>query len=324
MIESFPTEVDLVDQSPEIETYREEVLSGLGRRPKTLPCKHLYDAHGSRLFDQICELEEYYPTRTELRIMQKNVGEMVECLGPRCLLVEYGSGSSIKTRILLDHMLDPAAYVPIDISREHLADSAARLREAYPNLEIVPFCADYTATFDLPDPAVEYERAIVYFPGSTIGNFDPSEARRFLRRMASVAGPGGALLIGVDLRKDRSILEAAYDDARGVTAAFNKNLLTRINRELGGAFDLDAFEHEAIYNVEEGRVEMYLVSLIDQHVRVDGELVGFERGERICTEHSYKYTLTGFADLALAGGFRVKRVWTDPENYFSVQYCVVE
>ena len=319
---SLAPSVELTDHGPELDSFKEEMLAGLFRSPKQLPCKYFYDAHGSLLFDQICELEEYYPTRTELAIMQNHVGEMVECLGPRCVLVEYGSGSSLKTRTLLDRMIDPVAYVPIDISREHLLDSAANLSASYPEIEVLPVCADYTDTFSLPSTARPYDRVVVYFPGSTIGNFQPQEAQRFLEQMAAVGGEGGALLIGVDLQKERGVLEAAYNDSKGVTAAFNKNLLRRMNRELGATFDLAAFEHEAVYNDEDGRIEMYLVSRVDQRVKVDGEVVTFHRGEKIGTEYSYKYTLDGFARLARAAGFSVEKVWTDSEAYFSIQYGV--
>lgn len=318
---SLASSVELTDLGPEFDSFKEEVLDGLARRPKQLPSKYFYDARGSVLFDQICELEEYYPTRTELAIMQSNIDEIVDCLGPRCLLVEYGSGSSLKTRELIDQMIDPVAYVPIDISREHLADSAASLSAAFPELEVLPVCADYTGAISLPSTERPYDRVIVYFPGSTIGNFEPAEAQEFLERMTQV---GEALLIGVDLQKDKSILEAAYNDAKGVTAAFNKNLLRRMNRELGATFDLSAFDHQAVYNGEHGRIEMYLISRRNQCVRIAGRSVHFERGERICTEYSYKYTLDGFARLASTAGFRVERVWTDAEQHFSLQYCGVK
>ena len=321
---SLASRVELTDLGPELDSFKVEMLAGLSRRPKQLPCKYFYDARGSDLFDRICELEEYYPTRTELAIMQRHIGEMVECLGPRCLLVEYGSGSSLKTRELLDQMIDPVAYVPIDISREHLTASAESLSAAFPELEVLPVCADYTGSFALPSTKQPYDRVAVYFPGSTIGNFQPLEAHRFLERMAEVSGRGGALLIGVDLQKDSSILEAAYNDSEGITADFNKNLLRRMNRELGATFDLAAFDHEAVYNGDAGRIEMYLISRRAQRVRIADQVVEFERGERICTEYSYKYTLDGFDRLARTAGFTVERVWTDPNRYFSVQYCVAD
>lgn len=302
------------------ELFLADALAGLSVRPKFLPCKYFYDAHGSRLFDEITGLVEYYPTRTELGIMELYVEEMVECFGPRCLLVEYGSGSSLKTRVLLEHMVEPAGYVPIDISTEHLADSVRTLKATYPHLDIRPISADYTTTFVLPNEGFGAARVVVYFPGSTIGNFRPAAAREFLARMASVAGASGGLLIGVDLHKDASVLEAAYNDTRGVTAAFNKNLLRRMNRELGTSFDLDAFGHEAVYNRREGRIEMYLVSKKEQAVGLDGHRIRFDAGERIHTEYSYKYTLDRFADLAASAGLKVRKVWVDADGLFSVQY----
>ncbi len=300
--------------------FYDEVLSGLRQTPKTLPCKFFYDERGSRLFDQICELPEYYPTRTEMGIMQAHVDEMTARFGPDCRLVEYGSGSSLKTRILLDHAPHLAAYVPVDISREHLRRSAQALRAAYPALEVLDVCADYTQEFSLPSCRRAAASTGVYFPGSTIGNFPPSEAAPFLTRMAALCGKNGGLLIGVDLKKDTQTLEAAYNDAQGVTAAFNLNLLTRINRELDGNFALDQWEHRAIYNPVEGRIEMHLVSRRDQPVRIGNAAICFDRGETIHTESSYKYNLDGFATLAQSAGWRVENVWTDPERLFSVQY----
>ncbi|QXD14621.1 L-histidine N(alpha)-methyltransferase [Rhodocaloribacter litoris] len=315
--------VAVLDTRPRPADTRAEVLDGLRRPQKTLPSKYFYDERGSRLFDEITRLPEYYLTRTELDIMTRYVAEMAACLGPRCLLVEYGSGSSLKTRILLDHLPDVAAYVPVDISRAHLEAAAARLAEEYPGLRILPVCADYTASFELPDPGVPFRRVAVYFPGSTIGNFTPEEARAFLERIAGVAGPGGGLLIGVDLRKDPAVIEPAYNDARGVTAAFNRNILVHLNRLLGAGFDPEAFAHHAFFNEAESRVEMHLVSLKDQCVRLDGEAIPIRRGETILTEYSYKYTPEAFATLAESAGFRVERVWTDEARYFSVQYLCV-
>jgi len=304
----------------EVARFCSEVLLGLSRPHKTLPCKYFYDARGSALFEEICELEEYYPTRTELAILEAHAGEMAERLGRRCLLVEYGSGSSRKTRLLLDRMQEPAAYVPIDISDAALGASARALAKAYPGLEVLALCADYTQPIEVPRPARPAARRGVFFPGSTIGNFTPPEAQRFLARMARVAGPGGGVLIGVDLRKERAVLEAAYDDALGVTAAFNKNLLARINSELGADFDLARFRHRALWNDAAGRVEMHLVSERAQSVRVAGQRIDFAAGESIHTENSYKYELGQFAALAAQAGLAVRRVWTDSGARFSVQY----
>ena len=314
----------LQDLATERGDFRTQVLRGLSQACKQLPCKFFYDRRGSQLFDQICELPEYYLTRTELDILQSHVKEMAAAAGERCLLVEYGSGSSMKTRLLLDHLRDPAAYVPFDISREHLLDATSRLNAAYPRLNILPVCADYTRPFELPacDGAA---RTVVYFPGSTIGNFDPHEARAFLRTAANRCGPGGGLLIGVDLKKDPAVLHAAYNDTAGVTAAFNLNLLVRINRELDGTFNLDRFAHYAFYNPRLGRIEMHLISQADQTVTVAGDHFAFRQGETIFTESSYKYTLAEFHSLAAAGGWHIERTWTDERQWFSVQYlrCVL-
>jgi dimethylhistidine N-methyltransferase len=310
----------LVDVAPGVARFREEVWAGLGLPQKTLPCKYFYDARGSELFEAICDLPEYYPTRTELAIMERSAGAMADRLGERCLLVEYGSGSSRKTRLLLDRLRDPAGYVPIDISRAALSASARALGVAYPTLDVLPVCADYTAHFELPHPRRPAARCGVYFPGSTIGNFTPAQAQRFLAHMARVAGAGGALLIGVDLKKDRATLERAYDDAAGVTAAFNRNLLLRINRELAGDFELDRFVHRAHYDERAGRIEMHLVSERAQTVSVAGRRFSFAAGETIHTENSYKYDVVQFAALASSAGLWVREVWTDPERLFSVQY----
>ncbi len=313
-------DLELHDQTPGDDHFREEVLAGLRATPKLIPCKYFYDERGSHLFERICELDEYYPTRTELGIMEAHAGEMATRLGAGCLLIEFGSGSSRKTRLLLERLEDPAGYVPVDISRATLARAAEALARERPELPVLPVCADYTHRFELPPVPRPVKRRAVYFPGSTIGNFGPDEARGFLAEIAALVGPGGALLIGVDLRKAREILEPAYDDAQGVTAAFNLNLLERINRELGADFDLDRFAHRARWSEDRGRVEMHLVSRIDQTVRIDGVPVRFAAGETIHTENSYKYELGEFAKLAALAGFQVRRVWTDPRQLFSVQF----
>lgn len=302
---------------------REDVLHGLQCQPKELPPRLFYDAYGSQLFDQITELEEYYLTRTEMAIMRAHVGAMVDLVGEDCLLVEYGSGSSLKTRVLLDYLRTPAGYVPVDISRDHLFDSAAQLSAAYPGLEVLPVCADYTAGFRLPTPMRACARTVVYFPGSTIGNAHMNEAVVLLRQIADLVGPKGGLLIGVDLQKDRKVLEQAYNDGRQVTAAFNLNMLTRINRELGADFRLSQFRHVARYNEVMSRIEMYLVSSCAQTVVIDGFPIGFSADERILTECSYKYSLDGFAGLARMAGFEVAHVWADPQRLFSVQFLTV-
>jgi dimethylhistidine N-methyltransferase len=265
------------DFSPEREDFLAEVLQGFRQPQKTLPCKFLYDERGSELFEQICDLEEYYPTRTEIGILRKHIDPIAAALGPRCLVVEYGSGSGRKTQILLEHLVDPVAYVPIDISRESLEASALMLRARFPRLEVLPVCADYHREFSLPEARRAPERRCVFFPGSTIGNFDPEAAVGFLRRMALVAGANGQILIGVDLKKERAVLEAAYDDREGVTAAFNLNLIRRIREELQIAIPADSFRHRAPYNQELGRVEMHLVCERDFEVSVRGEPIRFRR-----------------------------------------------
>lgn len=313
----------LLDFQHDIASFYDDVIRGLSQEAKTLPCKYFYDAYGSQLFDQICELDEYYPTRTEMAIMRANIEEMTALLGPGCRLVEYGSGSSLKTRVLLDNAPKLASYVPMDISREHLFATAQELAQAYPHLDIRPVCADYTQLFTLPQEKQRPARTVVYFPGSTIGNFHPAQAEIFLRQVAGVCGLGGGLLIGVDLKKSPQTLEPAYNDQKGVTAAFNKNLLTRINRELEGDFDADKFAHHAFYNDLMGRMEMHLVSLEAQSVTIGEQIVQFDEDEYIHTECSYKYATDEFACLASNAGLRVQKVWTDVDNLFSVQYLTV-
>lgn len=316
--------IELHDFEPKLDTFREEVARGLRQTPKTLPCKFFYDERGSQLFDQICELPEYYPTRTESAIMCQHIIAIAKLCGPRCLLVEYGSGSSSKTRILLDHLTQPAAYVPIDIAREHLVHSAIALKVRYPKLQVLPVCADYTQRFTLPTPQTSAARVLVYFPGSTIGNFQPHEAQTFLAHIAQLCGPGGGLLIGVDLKKDTRILEPAYNDGQGVTAKFNLNLLRRMNDELGTDFNLNQFRHRAIYNKQVGRIEMHLISECEQTVHLDDLTIAFEPDEIITTEYSYKYSLEDFRQLARRAGLKVEQVWTDERQLFSVQYLTVE
>lgn len=297
-----------------------EVLAGLRRGEKQLPCKLFYDDRGSRLFNQISELEEYYLTRTEVAILRGNIRSIASMIGPGCLLMEYGSGSNEKSSILLDNLPRLAGYVPIDISRQCLESHVRRVKAAYPHLDVFPVCADYTGPFSIPRPRRRVRKRVVFFPGSTIGNFHPPDAVKFLRRIGQECGSRGGLLIGVDLVKDPRILNLAYNDSRGVTAEFNLNVLRRINRELGADFDLRRFRHLAFYNHEMNRMEMHLVSLEDQVVHLNGQEIRFRKGERIWTESSYKYTVQGFASLALEAGFAVERVWTDENNLFSVHY----
>jgi dimethylhistidine N-methyltransferase len=315
-------EIQLHDFNPGRDYFRAEVLSGLQKPQKELPCKYFYDKRGSLLYERICALDEYYIPHTEASIMETYIEEIVELLGPRVLLIEYGSGNCAKTRILLNYLHDLAAYVPIDISREQLLRVTKQLTSDYPGLEVLPVCADYTSDFELPVPKQPSDRAAIYFPGSTIGNFEPMLAKLFLERITTVCGPGGGLLIGVDLKKDPTVLHRAYNDPLGVTAAFNLNLLERINRELGCDFQRERFEHCAFYNPLEGRVEMHLVSLKDQTVHLDGVSIPFAQGESIWTESSYKYTLDEFEQMAAAAGLKVEHIWVDEQQWFSVQYLI--
>ncbi len=300
-----------------------DVLHGLRRRHKELPCKYFYDEAGSALFERITELDEYYPTRTELAIMRRHAAAMARLLGPRCLLIEYGSGTSQKTRLLLDHLKAPAGYVPIDISAETLRASARALAAAYADLPVRPLAVDFTRPVSLPVAEELPGRRIVYFPGSTIGNFTPPAAVRLLRQTARLCAPGGALLIGADLTKEPAVLHAAYNDRLGVTAAFNRNILVRINRELGADFPVEHFWHHAYYNPRKGRVEMHLVSRCDECVHVAGEEVRIAEGESIHTENSYKYTPGGLRRMAAESGFDVRAEWTDERRWFSVQLWTI-
>lgn len=301
------------------EDFRRAVLAGLDGSPRAIPAKFLYDARGSALFDAICEQPEYYPTRTEASILAACAGDIARLAGPGCALVEYGSGSSVKTRLLLDAMPDLQAYVPIDISRRHLDATARRLREDYPRLSVDPVCADYMALEVLPSE-IDDARRIGFFPGSTIGNLTPEEAVLFLRRARRLLRSDGALILGVDLKKDPQRLHDAYNDAAGVTAQFTLNLLRRMNRELEANFDLSAFAHEAFYNEAEGRIEIYLRSLRDQVATIAGRRFSFAAGERVHTEYSYKYDDADIADLARRGRFSLAHVWTDPGRLFAVAF----
>src|SRR6201986_3733016 len=307
------------DFSPDLGDFRTALLRGLTAKAKSIPCRFLYDARGSALFDRICELPEYYPTRTELGILRACAAEIAERAGPAAQMIELGGVNSLKARILLDALEDPAAYIPIDISREHLKASVQQLGAERPELEVLAVCADYTQPFDLPEAPGGGMR-LGFFPGSTIGNLQPDEAIVFLAAWAERLGPGAAMVVGVDLRKDASILEPAYDDAQGVTADFSRNLLVRANRELGADFDHDGFAHRARYDAVHGRIEIHLESLKRQTVRIGKVAIVFGEGERIHTEDSYKYSIEGFRGIARAAGFRPAAVWTDPQQLFSVHW----
>ncbi len=309
------------DLGHEGEDFRTAVLAGLTQPQKQVPAKFLYDARGSQLFDRICELKAYYPTRTEIGLLERHAGEIAEAAGPEATLIEFGSGSSRKVRILLDALQNAAAYVPIDISRTHLMSAAQALAEDYPGLPVLAVCADYTRDFALPKEVPD-GGPLGFFPGSTLGNFAPTEAAGFLKRLAGLVGPGGGLLIGIDLKKDEAILHAAYNDPEGVTAAFNLNLLERMRRELGAELDLEGFRHEAHYNRARGCIEMHLISRRRQQIVIGEHGFDLEQGETIHTEDSRKYTLDGFRAQAQAAGWRPLEAWVDDRLLFSLHYLV--
>ena len=314
--------VAIVDLEPAASEFMAQALAGLTSDPPTLPSKFFYDERGSDLFQQICELPEYYVTRTERDILRTSAGEMADSIGANAELVGFGTGAGMKTRMLLEQLENPIAYVPVDISKQRLIESADALQRDMPALEILPVCADYLQPLRLPKPSRQPEHVAVYFPGSTIGNLEPPMARDFLARVCRLCGSSGGLIIGVDLQKPRSILEVAYNDSSGITAKFNLNLLVRANRELGADFELACWKHCATYNERLGRIEMHLVSIGDQIVHLGGETFRFRDGETIITEFSYKYTREGFVRLAESAGFRMSRVWTDPQEFFAVFHFV--
>lgn len=296
-----------------------EILTGLAKVQKQLPSKLFYDERGSRLFDEICELEEYYPTRTELKIMQDNIDEIASLFNNETLFIEFGSGSSLKTRLLLEHLDEIAGYIPIDISEEYLLKCADELRKEFPGINIYPVPGDYTKPLDLPEVTNKVSHKIAYFPGSTIGNFQVNEAKEFLKVIHNLVDKNGGLLIGVDLKKDINILENAYNDSKGITAEFNLNILRRLNREYGFDFVINNFEHNAFYNDKFGRIEMHLISKCDQEFGQNGNKFFIKENETILTEYSHKYSLKEFEELA-ADYFSVEKIWIDENKLFSVQY----
>jgi dimethylhistidine N-methyltransferase len=296
--------------------FTEDVLEGLSRPRKSLPPKYFYDAEGSRLFERICRLREYYPTRTELAITRRHLHDIARFAGRRCTLLEYGTGEGLKTRLLIQ-ALRPALYMPVDISQAALDGAVGRLARAFPWLRISPVRGDFSRPLDIP-PLGDGARRVVYFPGSTIGNLTPEEAHAFLKMSRAQVGSRGAMIVGVDLKKDANILHAAYNDAQGVTAAFNRNVLARINRELGGDFDVRRFVHYAFYDPTAGRIEMHLVATAKQTVAIGPHRFFFERGESIHTENSYKYSVDEFQALAARAGFRAAKLWSDRRGWFSV------
>jgi dimethylhistidine N-methyltransferase len=316
---SNPLHLEAGEPKAPAPSFAADVRAMLASRPRSISPKWFYDERGSQLFDAICELSEYYPTRTELAILSQHAGEIASHMGPRAEIVEFGAGSLRKVRLLLDAMDEPARLLPIDISGEHLARCAVELQRDYAGLDVQPVVADYTQRLLLPAPLPHAGRRVGFFPGSTIGNFTPEEALHFLVVAGQVLR-GGALLLGADLVKDPGVLHAAYNDARGVTAAFNLNLLERANRELGTDFDLSKFWHSAFYNAPRSRIEMHLVSRERQCVQWGGERFDFAEGEAIHTENSYKFTIEGLHALAVRAGFRPGPVWTDPDRMFSVHW----
>src|SRR6516165_1116989 len=306
--------------APESAEFLADVIAGLSSNLRTIPSKYFYDERGAGLFQKICELPEYYVTRTEIDILDRSRADIASQLGPNIELIGLGTGAGTKTRILIEALENPAVYIPVDISKKQLRQSTGLFRKTFQHLEILPVCADYLQPVVLPSPRHKAARNIVYFPGSTIGNFEPAEALEFLHRIANVCRGGGGLLIGVDLKKDRQVLEAAYNDRAGITAQFNLNLLERVNRELGADFDLDQWQHRAIYNSNAGRIEMHLMSEIDQFVHLGQHKFHFRRGDKIITEFSYKYLPEEFAALAGKAGFAFVRMWTDNARLFGLFY----
>jgi L-histidine Nalpha-methyltransferase len=295
-----------------------DVRHGLAQSPKRLPSKYFYDARGSALFEQICEQPEYYLTRTELALLEAESADIALAVGPGAMVVEFGSGSGIKTELLLAALHDPVAFVPIEISASALRGSLDQLQARFPNLELIPLCADFNQPLQLPAPQRRPQRVLIFFPGSTLGNFEHTDAIELLKVMHADMGDDGAALVGIDLQKDPAVIEAAYNDAAGVTAAFTLNLLTRINRELGMDFDETRFAHCARYNVELGRIETFLVSLCEQRVTLNGQQVRFADQEAMLVEYSCKYSPDGFAAMANAASLRVTRTWTDPHERFAL------
>ena len=297
------------------------VLEGLSKRRKSLPSRFLYDARGSELFEEITRLPEYYPTRTETAILEANAAEIVNGVPDGGVLIEFGSGSSLKTELLLRELPGLGAYAPIDVSQSALRDAELRLASRFPGIDVCPILGDFSQLLTLP-PRIARSDKTGFFPGSTIGNFEPREAVRLLSHFRALLSPGGRLIVGVDLQKDAQTLLNAYDDAAGTTGAFNLNLLERINRELGGTFDLTAFRHRAFFNADESRIEMHLESVRDQEVLIGGRRFSFRAGESIHTENAYKYSIAAFQDLARAANWLPRRLWTDTDQLFSVHELI--
>ena len=295
-----------------------DVIEGLSQNPKTLKPKYFYDNRGAQLFTEICTTPEYYPTRTEIKILNQNAEDIASQIGDNTALIEYGSGALEKIKILLDFLNEPVGLIPVDISEDQLFASAKNLENLYPDLEILPVAADFTKPIPIPEFSHPPKRYVAFFPGSTIGNFEPDLAIQFLEGVTKTIGLDGLLLIGFDLKKDIETLLAAYDDQRGITSSFNKNLLSRINDELGGNFNLDTFEHVARYNENKGRIEMHLKSTTEQTVSINKELFEFLEGETIHTENCYKFTKESFTAMSSKAGLYPVKTWTDDQNLFAV------
>jgi len=312
--------IELIDLHPPIANFRKDVLEGLSEEQKRLSSKYFYNEEGSHLFEQICELEEYYLTRTETSILEDFGEEIADQIGNQAIIIEYGCGSDRKIRLLLEALKNPSAYMPIDISKDFLLQTAHLIAADFPKLKVIPICADFTTPFELPP--LSKGQPVIFFPGSTIGNFKKEKALRILRTAAQLVGPGGGLLIGADLQKEISIIEKAYNDSQGLTAKFNYNLLHRINDELDGNFDLKNFRHKAFYNEEHHRNESHIESLNDQIISIGKNPISFKKGETIHIENSHKYTIEEFQRLGREAGFHPVKVWTDQKKFFSVHYFV--
>ena len=312
------TNFQFEDKEPDLPDLTADVLKGLAMQPKTLNAMFFYDKRGSELFEQITRLPEYYVTRTEIKILQDHMQAIRQLMGDDKVLIEYGSGNSEKIRLLLNS-LQPSVYLPIDISKDFLIDAGQSLAKAFPDVNVHAICADYNRVVPLPDQ-YQHQKKVAFFPGSTIGNFTPNKAHRFLENVRQTVGDEGSLLIGVDLKKDHALLHEAYNDSQGVTAEFNLNSLANINQITDSNFKLDQFNHKAFYNPDEGRIEMHLSSLKKQSVRISNTVVAFEAGETIHTENSYKYHVNEFSELANNAGFSSKQVWTDSDELFSIHY----
>lgn len=322
MNQDIPSSMTVKGQGRDRDSFRDDVIEGLSREPKSISCKYFYDDQGAQLNDLICQADDYYLARSEKEIFRQNIDEIASAVGNGSLLIEYGSGSSFKTRQLLDHLPGLAGYIPVDISAEHLHATNERLKKGYPNLSIRPLCADYTQAYTLPAGLPEARR-VVFFPGSVIGQFLLTRAEKCLADIAKVCQENGGLIIGVDMKKDPRILHRAYNDDQGLTAAFNLHLLERLNRELGANFDLDQFCHYAFYNPRESRVEMHLASLANQRVSIGRKTFHFRVGETILTEHNHKYSPETFEQMAMCAGLKLECGWTDRDQLYSVYYLTV-